>query len=65
MKDACKSCRYHKPYMPDYCKCVKYGCPIRYGRTFCISWERDERSDKRTGGDLFAGNEVSQRENRS
>lgn len=42
MRDVCKDCKYEKPKQPDYCYCVKYGCPIRYGRTYCISWERNE-----------------------
>lgn len=46
MRDVCKDCRYAKPYSNDYCNCVKYGCPIRYGRAFCISWERDEREQE-------------------
>lgn len=46
MKDACKSCRYEKQRSPDYCYCVKYGCPIRYGKVYCISWERNEKSEQ-------------------
>lgn len=42
MKDVCKSCKYSKPKSDEYCYCVKYGCPIRYGRTYCISYEGDD-----------------------
>lgn len=42
MRDVCNSCRYAKPYSQKYVNCVKYGCPIRKGRTYCISWERTE-----------------------
>lgn len=49
MKDVCTDCRYSKPRSEDYCYCVKYGCNIHYGRIYCISWERDEHEQVRSG----------------
>lgn len=51
MRQVCRECKYSKPFNNDYCKCVKYGCPIRYGREFCISYEPEEvrKSESRFG----------------
>ena len=43
MKDVCMECRYRKPKSKDYLYCVKYGCPIHYGRVYCVSWQSEEK----------------------
>lgn len=53
MRQVCRSCKFSKPYSNDYCKCVKYGCPIRYERGYCISYVPEEvrKSESRFGWD--------------
>lgn len=46
MREVCRDCKYSKQKNRDYCYCVKYGCPIRYGRAYCISWERSEKVEQ-------------------
>ena len=43
MKCVCKDCKYAKPRDKEYCYCVKYGCNMRYGREYCISYEPTEK----------------------
>lgn len=40
MRDVCKECSNEKPKSAGYCYCLKYGCDIRYGRFFCVGFER-------------------------
>ena len=42
MKEVCPCCKFEKRYLATHCWCVKYGCPIKYGRTYCISYEPKE-----------------------
>ena len=46
MREVCYDCKWAKPKTNEYCYCVKYGCPIRYGRAFCVSFDRRESDEK-------------------
>ena len=48
MKDVCKICKHEKKKSAEYCYCLKYGCPIRYGRIYCQSWEKAENEHEET-----------------
>ena len=41
MKIVCESCKFAKGFRGKYCKCVKYGIPMRLERIYCVSYERD------------------------
>lgn len=46
MKEVCHQCKWSKHKNDDYCYCVKYGCPIRYGRLYCVSFDRRENDEE-------------------
>ena len=50
MKEVCRDCKWEKPKRDNYCYCLKYGCDIRYGRTYCVAYEKkaeDRETDQR------------------
>ena len=50
MKEVCRDCGHAKPYSEKYCNCTKYGCPIRYGRTYCVSYNGGGKNDAKEAG---------------
>lgn len=62
MKEICRECKFEKKYIPTHCKCVKYGCPMKYeGRVWCISYEpKVQESQIRYGWDYVRQQEGSE-----
>ena len=40
MKNACDSCKWQKKRLGGEWYCLKYGNPMRYGRIYCVAFER-------------------------
>ena len=47
MRNVCDSCRWQKKRLGGEWNCLKYGIPMKYGRTFCVAYERGKNEQVR------------------
>ena len=60
MKQVCRDCEFSKPKTQDYCYCVKYGIMMRYGRIYCVSYEK-RREANEAGNRTYSGSSGADR----